>query len=433
MKKKFIEFFVIIGIIVLWWGIAYFYFSSNIKQSQNTQRIADIIVIGDSLNTYFEKNSTFPLPINSVVIYWEKTPLIYQWDVPEEFLLKAWIFSHSSNNGNKALEYFSKYTYSIDASKKTYNLMAFLDSQSHTWFQLPFNKIPYNYRNHPQGNLYQNRWGIILEEKLLRPIHYTQTGMDITKTIKPYIFYVWEKNILKGNYQILKHYLSFDEKLTQSSSCKELKSAWFETNQEYYLEYFSLQNAIPIRNTIKVFCDMESGGGWRTRLFYKKWPKTCFSNKIPYKKEFIENVFTKDFGVSDSLFSLKSEYSWILEDIFQTTLKNDPHFFEKFTLVSNCLTPTGTPWSNEYGKEYVESQTGRVLIYGTLKTLGWWSEMFYGCERYVKPWEKISFTIGGSKNHEWQFIHGACNNYQSKDYSITSLWDWDNTRVFWVR
>jgi hypothetical protein len=58
---------------------------------------------------------------------------------------------------------------------------------------------------------------------------------------------------------------------------------------------------------------------------------------------------------------------------------------------------------------------------------------FYWCESYKKVWDNVSINIWGFEKHTGWFIHGKCNNYSQENNSITSRWDWDNTRVIWVR
>lgn len=59
--------------------------------------------------------------------------------------------------------------------------------------------------------------------------------------------------------------------------------------------------------------------------------------------------------------------------------------------------------------------------------------MFYGCGKYADVGSEVSFRIGGRIGHTGEFISASCNDYSDVDHSITSRWDWDNTRVLWVR
>jgi peptide methionine sulfoxide reductase MsrB len=146
------------------------------------------------------------------------------------------------------------------------------------------------------------------------------------------------------------------------------------------------------------------------------------------------------FGVSDKLNTIKSEYSWVLSAPKFTTsartksstywgvTKSKNKIFRSLARVFNGKTPSGKAWNASYTGGY-------VWINGRLSTFGKWNKFYEGCgwKNYYNVGQVISLRTGGDISHAQEYIHTACNGYATKDHSITSRFEWDNTRVFWVQ
>jgi hypothetical protein len=144
----------------------------------------------------------------------------------------------------------------------------------------------------------------------------------------------------------------------------------------------------------------------------------------------------KSFGVSDSLNTIYTEYSWYLEDVTIRAARTTGYLqyacdvsVEQYLMnVLNGLTPTGTGWSIHYDAAY-------VWFTGLFKTFGTWMSMYEGRDwtSHIAVGTKTSFRSGGHPHHTGEFIHTSCNGYRSINHSITSRVDWRDNRVFWVR
>jgi hypothetical protein len=54
-------------------------------------------------------------------------------------------------------------------------------------------------------------------------------------------------------------------------------------------------------------------------------------------------------------------------------------------------------------------------------------------DSYYYVGENVTFRIGGDINSKVEFIHSKGLGYDTIEHSITSLYEYNNTRVFWVR
>lgn len=428
-----IEVIVVIVFILVALFIWYGSFTSGSKESRDAQRIAHVLSLWDTLKLYYSVNKNYPIPDKYVHLTASGKTLTVQWYLSPVLSQSFWIEHISDPLWDKNFTHLNDYTYAVDDEKQSFQVMAYLEWEKQVSYTPLQVRVPYSYGD---------AVGIALEEKNLRPIQEAKRSVDVLHTKERYKIYLWEKSVLTGNHEQLKSILSLWE-MSTSTSCKEIRDAGIIENGYYYIQPFSSTGSLEISKPFAVYCDMESDGwGW-TRLYYKNGKETCFNDENMFTSWAIEKLFTKDFAVSDTLETLQSEGSWILRGV---DFKNEHFSFEKFANVANCMTPTGTNWSMEYGSQFqfYHEENGKIVfnlddnswllwITGKLTTLGSWNKMFYGCNNYKNIWEKTYFKIWGFQNHTAWFIHSDCNNYSSKDNSITSRWDWDNTRVMWVR
>jgi len=402
--------FVLISLVIL-----YAYFLSWSENTRDAKRYVDLVKINDELKIYHSKNKTYPLADDAVSITANWQILTYQWNAWEKVFKDLGIEIINDPKKSKLFNYLNYYTYATDEKKQSFQLMAFYESNEDEKYKPISDRIPFNL---------WDKVGIAIENSTSRPIQETKLWVDVLTTLDSYSIYNDNTNILTWDKLNLKIFVS-KLPISTALSCLEIKNAWWNENGFYYINPMAT-STITNAKSLKVYCDMESDwGGW-TRIYYKKWKNTCFNDENIYSKAIIEKIFTSDFAVSDKTDSLKSEWSWILKNV----LFDDSWFdFQKMSNVANCKTPAGTPWDMIYDQWYVS-------IKGTLSTLGSWDKMFFWCDFYKTIWEEhVVFNIGWWNQYwmTWEFIHTLCNNYSWKDNSITSRWDWDNTRTIWVR
>ena len=93
----------------------------------------------------------------------------------------------------------------------------------------------------------------------------------------------------------------------------------------------------------------------------------------------------------------------------------------------NCKTPTGADWLQTYGDGY-------FFMNGVLDTNNGFQYIRYGCGG--ETWavgQRKAVRFGGGSGHIGEFVHTACNDYVTAGTSLTSRWNTNNTRVFWIR
>lgn len=404
--------FALISLVIL-----YSYFLSWNENTRDAKRYVDLLKIKDELKIYYSKNKTYPLPDDAVSITASGNILTYQWNAWEKVFEALWIETINDPKKSKLFNYLNYYTYATDEKKQSFQLMAFYESNNDEKYKPISDRIPFNL---------WDKVGIAIENNSSRPIQETKLWVDVLTTLDSYSIYNDNENILTWDKLNLKIFVS-KLPISTATSCLEIKSAWWNENGFYYINPMA-NDSLNSNNSksLKVYCDMESDWGWWTRIYYKKWKNTCFNDENIYSKAIIEKIFKNDFAVSDKTDSLKSEWSWILKNIeFTDTLYDS----QKLSNVANCKTPAWTPWDLSY-------EWGYVSLKWTLSTLGSWQKMFSWCDFYKSVWEEhVVFNIWWMNQYwmTWEFIHTLCNNYSGKDNSITSRWDWDNTRVIWVR
>lgn len=414
------DIFVVMWVVSIAGIIMYSYLLSWDKNSRDTLRYANLLQINDDLRLFYAKNNTYPLPEDAVSITASGEILTYQWYFWEKNFQDMAISAIKDPLGDRLFKFLNYYTYTTDEAKQRFQLMAFYESDEKVTYNPIAKRYPYLYG--------QDVW-IAIDQKSGRPIQETKLWVDVLHTLEPYAIYMNNKNVLLGDKLTLKNYLANTE-FSQAKSCLEIKQAGWTTNGYYYINPLTGSAYNKFSKTIKVYCDLESDGGGWTRLYYKDGKETCFNDNNIYNSVLLQKLFTKDFAVSDNLETLQSEWSWVLKNVdFLYANFN----FSKMANVTNCKTPTGTDWDMEYGN--IESNNSNTILHISwkLSSLWTWDNMFYGCNEYKNIGDVLRFSIWWFDKHTWWFIHGNCNNYSEKDNSITSRWDWDNTRVIWVR
>ncbi len=396
--------------------IMYSYFLSWNETTRDATRYSDLIKINDELKIYYSKNNTYPIADNTVNITSSWEILTYQWYLWENVFKELWVKEIKDPKKEKKLTYYNYYTYATDSTKQKFQLMTFYESEKNNKYTPTTNRKAYNYGD--------KVW-IAIENKTTRPIQETKLWFDVFNTNDIYTIYLDNKTKIIWDKTSLKNFIA-DTINSRAYSCLDIKKSWINKDWYYYINPLFDSNLKIPKKTLKVYCDMTSDWGWWTRLYYKDWIEKCSNDDNYFNPFIIEKLLTKDFAVSDKKETLKSEWSWILKDIDF----NEQWFSkQKMANVANCNTPNWENWSKDYNKWY-------LTLKWTLSTMWKWTEMFSGCEFYKKVWEKlVVFNIWWIDKYwmTWEFIHTLCNNYSQKDHSITSKWDWDNTRVIWVR
>lgn len=416
---RYIEYSVVVIVVIVWIIVGLLSYSNSKKEVRDTVRVYHMNEISNTLDNYYSVNTTYPLPESFLEIkYWAETVLNQgqYWKSVSDML---WAFEMLDPK-ESSKKYFNNYVYSVNKNKTEYQIMTFLEKQTETTNLISDGKrYPFS------------KWkniGIFLSKEKNIPLQSVVSALDISELNKNYNVVFWDNTLLTLTPENRDIFSAFT-KQTIYTSCSNLLELSPQVTSGYY--YVNPNK----RKAIKVYCDMVSDGGWWTRLYYKSWAETCFNDENKYTTDMITKLFTKDFAVSDKLTTLTSEGSWILNDV---DFKNKDFDFSKFAKVTNCKGPDGTEWSTEYWNNYkyenkVADKTWSIEISWDLETLWTWNEMFYWCTSTKKTWEKVVFRIWGFELTKWLFIHWACHNYSLDNNSITSLWNWDNIRVMWVR
>jgi len=148
-----------------------------------------------------------------------------------------------------------------------------------------------------------------------------------------------------------------------------------------------------------------------------------------------------DIGISDNITTMNVENSWIIRNAkisCEKVLSKPTDYPVIYNQEKNCdvyfsnllkgLTPTGTNWNQTYKEGY-------LYIEGLLDTYGNWTKMYEGVEweSYLTKNSQVKFRSGGSPWQEGEFIHSNGKGYNSKDHSVTSKVNWNNSRVLWFR
>lgn len=437
-KYKFLshklELLITILLLIIAWVMLYSYFLSWEQNNRDAVRTSDLIKINDELNIYYVNYNMYPLPddIVNITASWEI--ITYQWYAWENLFGNLWIDEIKDPKEDNLNKYLNYYTYATNYDRQKIQLMAFSELNKKDIN----NKYFINERT--PLNFWEKVW-IAIEDKTKRPIQETRLWFDIFNTIQEYIIYI--DNELIVNKDNMLNFLNYTYLVktnkSQAKSCLEIKNAWWNENWYYWI-----YDENTLREPIKVYCEMESDWWGRTRLYYKDTKETCKNDDNIFNEQILQNLLTKDFAVSDKIETLNSEWSWVLNNI---NFNYENFDFNKMTNVANCKTPEGSEWSIEYWSQYqfyhkwenwelirrLDDSSWFLKINWLLSTFWTWEQMFYGCKKYKNINEMTEFSIWWMEAHTGWFIHSSCNNYSSKDNSITSRWDWDNTRVIWVR
>lgn len=417
------EILIAIWLLIISLTIVYSYFLSWNENTRDVKRYTDILKINDNLKIYYTKNKTYPLSDESVSITASWEIITYQWFAWTKVFSDLWISEIKDPLLNKNYKYLNNYTYATDEKKQKYQLMWFYESDKNTKYQPNTVRKAFNY--------WDKVW-IAIENKSERPIQETKLWVDVLNTLEAYTIYmddetkyIWDKT----NLNKLLNYTHFVKTLdTQAMSCLEIKNGWWNETWFYYIKPFNKLAWKTERKAITAYCDMDSNWGWWTRIYYKIWKNMCLNWSINYELDTIKNIFTKDFAVSDNLKSLNSEWSWLINNV---NFENKNFDYEKIKNIINCKAPNWEKWTSDYIWWFVNIQW-------KLSTMWKWKDMFYWCNTKKTLWDDTVLRIWWFVNekwavHKWEFIHWTCNDYTEKDNSITSKWDWDNTRVIWVR
>lgn len=415
------EIFIVVWVLFMVGMVVYTYFLSENKNSRDAQRYVDLLKINDELKVYYSKNNTYPLPEDAVSITASGEILTYQWYFWEKNFEEMSIKAIQDPLWDKFFRYLNYYTYVTDEKKQKFQLMAWYENDESLYYIPTSKRFPY---------FYGESIGVAIENKTGRPIQETKLGVDVVNTFDAYSIFIDNKSVLVWDRLRLKNYLA-NTSMSQAKSCLEIKQSGWNKNGYYYINPLFDTAYARFGTAMKVYCDMENDGwGW-TRLYYKDGKETCFNDDNNYNSFMIEKLLTQDFAVSDSLETLQSEGSWILKNIDFT---HKDYSLTKMTNVANCKTPIWTNWDLDYGNQFdFYNREGVIEIKGELSTLWDWETMFYGCKQYINVGSKSIFRVWGFDKHTWWFIHGNCNDYITENNSITSRWNWENTRAIWVR
>lgn len=371
LKSAFTLVELIVVITIVWvlsaiWFVSYTTYLSSARDTNRTVQLSDL---HNGLRLYSVENR-LPIPNNSVDISASGSLYAYQWNLSEDIIDTIWY-----QWGWIDPEYETYPVYMLSINKKDFQLMNFLEEDP----VLAQKIIPASYANISDYSLLYPKTigqplGIILNANTQEPIH------EEVNTSQAGVFDV----VLSGS--IVKAYYS-DTKFLDSSmdnmlslipnqSCKRILEVWNSKGSDVY-------TINPTGNkNIRVYCDMETDGGWWTILVNNdnrddesligdckprlSWfpDHSCWS--IKESSDFSANAY--NVGFSELVFAA---YQWVFNNIVtyqymkwdntQTIPNTDTFESEEASFWDNELVWYEWKWNlrcDSYSPLYITLQNG---------------------------------------------------------------------------
>jgi len=216
-----VELIVVITILAILWTIAFISLQWYSRDARDSTRIADINSINTQLELFVIKTWTLPIPENNIELVSSWITIWYQWYADKNTLNILKVFNWWLDPVDQ-----SPYTYRINASKKAYQIMWFLEN----WNQSAYNFLPQanaatNLTNRFPFSKWNELW-ILLEQTTNNPIQYTWPWvLELSWSTTAYNTYISNTKVLKYNWDQLKFPLLtlWDSKYKAPEKCP----TWF--------------------------------------------------------------------------------------------------------------------------------------------------------------------------------------------------------------
>lgn len=323
----FVEVIVVITILAILASIGFWSYQSYISSGRDTNRIVQLKDIHDGLER-ISINTRLPSPKDAIEITASGSAFYLQWFAGEGVIKNIWY-----DGGGRDLEFWTYLTYVLADNKKDFQLLTFVKDPG----LLSLENISI-YANNNYISLYPKVLGkplwVLLDSATQNPLH-------IIENIKA----AWSYDIVTGTGSV-KAYL-FDTKFINSQTeslskmlpnqnCKRIKDIW---RSRWSWVYTINPTGF---NTVRVYCDMETEGGWwsivvnndnRDDEFIATAENTCYPRlswfdwyacgRVDKSSDFVVNAQGIDFtelvwGVYEWDFSNIKTYRYLQWDTQQT-------------------------------------------------------------------------------------------------------------------
>jgi len=193
-----VELIVVITILAILWTIAFISLQWYSRDARDSTRVADINSIEKQLELFVIRTWILPIPENNVELQSSWTTIWYQWYADKSTLNILKVFNWWLDPVDQ-----TAYTYRINAAKKEYQIMWFLEN----WNVASI---------FPQANAASNltnrfpltKWnilGILLEQTTNNPVQYSWTWiLDLSWSTTVYNTYLTNTKTLKYNWNQLR-------------------------------------------------------------------------------------------------------------------------------------------------------------------------------------------------------------------------------------
>lgn len=312
----------ILAILATIWFISFIWYQKSAREST---RLSDVKLIEKQLSIYEARNSTIPLPDNSVTITASGTTIWYQWEIG------TWVLVTLKQAGDiKDPLDSGRYSFFVDNTRNNYQMMAMMEKEE----SLRTSFLPHAYATIDYTERYPRIFWValwILTDLNNTPLEKIDgvTTLDVFNySGAGYTAHYSDSENITGTGEVL-------HEITQDSNCKRIKQLSNSKDGVYTINPKWSWD-------IEVYCEMDMDGGWWVLIARSvPWINTNFwwltqtwsisDDSIPYsmwgnskKLNFSDIAYVrysdgkvewagwKIEGVDDTI--LKTEQVWLVND-----------------------------------------------------------------------------------------------------------------------